>query len=113
MSKSIIRRDFLLKTVTASAVTAIGFHVPFPSSAKETKQKVHHINIKDFEFSPSELMVRPGDRIIWTNLDIAPHTATATDKTWDSKMMKKSEKDKNLDILTKPKIRIRLITETL
>lgn len=42
-------------------------------------------------------MVRPGDGIILTNLDIAPHTATATDKSWDSKLMQKSG-DWHLDV---------------
>ena len=92
MRKSIKRRDFISRTVAATAVTAIGFHVPLFSSASAKEQKNHHIDIKDFEFSPTELVVRPGDKIIWTNRDIVPHTATATDKSWDSKMIQRGKK---------------------
>ena len=44
----------------------------------------HRVLIKRFKFEPARLEVRPGDVIVWENLDIAPHTATATDKSWDT-----------------------------
>ena len=33
--------------------------------------------------------MRQGDTIVWTNHDIAPHTATARDKSWDSGRLKR------------------------
>lgn len=35
------------------------------------------IEIKDFSFNPSELSIKVGESIIWTNLDSAPHTITS------------------------------------
>ena len=44
----------------------------------------HQVDITGFEFAPSILKVKPGDTITWTNRDIAPHTATALDGSWDT-----------------------------
>ncbi len=44
----------------------------------------HVVEIRDFAFVPATLRVRPGDRITWINRDIAPHTVTAADESWDS-----------------------------
>ena len=47
----------------------------------------HRVTITDFEFVPSVLTVHPGHRVTWINLDIAPHTATADDNSWDTKRL--------------------------
>ncbi len=44
----------------------------------------HIVEIKQFKFVPETLTVKKGDLIIWKNLDVVPHTATATEKPWDS-----------------------------
>jgi plastocyanin len=44
----------------------------------------HTVTIDGVQFSPSELIVHPGDRIVWVNKDPFPHTATATNKLFDS-----------------------------
>ena len=49
----------------------------------------HHVDIQKFKFDPDLLQVWPGDTIIWTNHDVVPHTATATDKSWDTGTIKK------------------------
>ena len=46
--------------------------------------KTHAVKIKKFKFIPEVLEVKAGDKIIWVNLDIVPHTATALDKSWDT-----------------------------
>ena len=51
----------------------------------------HTIEIKAFKFEPNILKVRPGDRITWINRDIAPHTATTRDHSWDTKTLKRNE----------------------
>jgi plastocyanin len=40
--------------------------------------------IKLIAFQPAYLTVAPGDTIEWQNQDVVPHTATATDSSWDS-----------------------------
>jgi plastocyanin len=44
----------------------------------------HTVIIEGVQFSPSELIVHPGERIVWVNKDPFPHTATAADKEFDS-----------------------------
>ena len=42
------------------------------------------IRISGFAFSPNRLEIKAGDTVIWMNEDIAPHTATASDGSWDT-----------------------------
>jgi plastocyanin len=78
---------FAAVTLVAAATFIAGRHAPAWATNQETvvSNAVEHIvEIGDFEFAPSTLQVRPGDTIIWKNLDIVPHTVTASDKSWDS-----------------------------
>ena len=59
--------------------------------------ETHTIEIKDFTFQPSSLEVNVGDTVVWINRDYAPHTATATDDSWDTG---------NLEFKKKAKIKI-------
>lgn len=36
------------------------------------------------QYSPAALSVHRGDRIVWMNKDLFPHTVTATGKVFDS-----------------------------
>ena len=38
------------------------------------------IVIRDFKYVPETVTVRAGSRVTWVNDDMAPHTATATDR---------------------------------
>jgi plastocyanin len=42
------------------------------------------VTIANLAFDPSNLDIRVGSTIVWTNLDQLPHTATATDGAFDS-----------------------------
>jgi len=55
------------------------------------KGENHVVIIKDLLFIPDKLQVKIGDTITWTNNDFIPHTATAMDKSWDSKNLAKGE----------------------
>lgn len=44
----------------------------------------HIIEIRNFKFVPDVIIAKKGDRILWKNIDVVPHTATAGDKQWDS-----------------------------
>jgi plastocyanin len=39
--------------------------------------QTHAIIIEGMQFSPQTLTVRRGDRVVWQNKDLVPHTATA------------------------------------
>jgi len=45
----------------------------------------HTIVIADMKFVPDTLTVKAGDTVVWVNKDFFPHTATAQDKTFDSR----------------------------
>src|SRR5687768_1355182 len=45
----------------------------------------HTIVIAEMKFIPETLTVSPGDTIVWVNKDFFPHTATAQDKSFDSR----------------------------
>jgi plastocyanin len=47
-------------------------------------RKVVHVTIDNFKFSPTNLVVSPGTRIIWTNHDSDPHTVDSVKKVWTS-----------------------------
>jgi plastocyanin len=42
------------------------------------------IVIENFAFVPSEVTITPGTKVTWINKDEAPHTATSTDKRFNS-----------------------------
>jgi len=46
----------------------------------------HTVTIEGMQFSPSTLTVHRGDRIVWVNKDLVPHTATAP-KVFDSRSL--------------------------
>jgi plastocyanin len=46
--------------------------------------RLHHVVIHQFLYVPATLTVVVGDTVEWANRDIVPHTATATDRAWDS-----------------------------
>jgi plastocyanin len=48
------------------------------------KGALHTVTIDGVQFSPAEITVHQGDRIVWVNKDPFPHTATATNKAFDS-----------------------------
>lgn len=65
------------------AAMAIAQLYPFNAIAQDASQ-VHTVIIGNFKFTPEVLSVKPGDRIVWVNQDIVPHTALALDQSWDT-----------------------------
>jgi plastocyanin len=54
-----------------------------PTPAAEAP-KEYTVTIENMQFSPQKLTVRVGDRVVWVNKDLFPHTATADGKAFDS-----------------------------
>ena len=68
-----------MKTPVLSALAvAIVF-----GAAPACAQQAHTIAIENLRFEPQTLTVRRGDRVVWANKDLVPHTATAA-KSFDS-----------------------------
>ncbi len=57
----------------------------------ETTGVRHRVDIQRLQFSPANLLVAPGDTVVWVNLDIVPHTITATDESWDSQILQTND----------------------
>jgi plastocyanin len=53
-------------------------------SRSEEAPQVHRIDMTAMAYAPAELTVAPGSRVVWTNRDIVPHTATAAGRQFDS-----------------------------
>lgn len=68
-----------------------GTLAPAIAPIAHAQDAMHDISIRDFEFVPDNLAVNPGDRIRFTNHDLAPHTATGTDGTWDTGTLEQGE----------------------
>ena len=52
--------------------------------------KTHVITIENMRFNPEVLTVQRGDRVVWINKDLFPHTATADNKAFDSRSIEPS-----------------------
>ncbi len=76
---SLSRRAFLIATGVGLATSV------------QAESKTHDVTISGFAFDPQSLDVTPGDKIRFTNLDLAPHTATANDFSWDTGVLNKGE----------------------
>lgn len=53
-------------------------------ASTDTTAAAEAVTIVDFAFGPTELDIPTGTTVVWTNEDVAPHTATAADGAFDS-----------------------------
>ncbi|MBS0565292.1 MAG: cupredoxin domain-containing protein [Proteobacteria bacterium] len=60
-------------------------------AARAAAGTLHEVEISGMAFVPPEIAAAPGDRVRWTNRDLVPHTATATDQSWTSPPLKKGD----------------------
>jgi plastocyanin len=68
---AVLAATTLVATITTAA--------PAASAARS-----HTIVIDAMQFAPSALTVKAGDRVVWVNRDLVPHTATAADMAFES-----------------------------
>jgi plastocyanin len=47
-------------------------------------QQVAEIGISGMTFAPASVVISAGGTVVWKNADKVAHTATGTDKSWDS-----------------------------
>lgn len=74
---------------TADAHNDSGMHdhmkeQPPQGNVDATGKNEVEITIDNFVFSPSDVTISPGTKVTWVNKDEAPHTATSTDKKFNS-----------------------------
>jgi plastocyanin len=50
----------------------------------EQAQAAHTVVMENVQFNPATLTVHRGERIVWVNRDLFPHTVTSATKAFDS-----------------------------
>jgi len=73
------RRQFLRAALGATAALPV-----LAATAKAGGHLTHQIEITSFAFQPEALEMQAGDKVMFVNLDGAPHTATADDGSFDT-----------------------------
>ena len=81
-----------IRTVAATVVTVLILVSSIPVIAVNAPPKEHIVEIRNLEYTPKELSVKPGDTITWINFDFVPHTVTADDESWDSGLIEADAK---------------------
>ncbi|NNE22432.1 MAG: cupredoxin family copper-binding protein [Rhizobiales bacterium] len=86
MTRTPTRRSVVAGLVAASAATGLSVGAGAPAEPRK-----HVVEISGFKFKPASLNVQVGDTVHWINRDIAPHTATADDESWDTGQIDKDQ----------------------
>src|ERR1043165_3421788 len=79
------RRQFLQQAggIVCAATLPLTGVAANGSPAKRQSQTLV-VTMESLQFNPPEVTAHVGDRIVWTNKDLVPHTATADAKAFDS-----------------------------
>ncbi len=92
---TIVAPPLLVAACSSPTTQSVQAAQPEPVAKAQTQPaaggQTHTVEIKQFKFVPDTLSVRAGDQIKWINKDIVPHTATATDESWDTGSLAKNE----------------------
>ena len=85
------RWNFLL--VVTLALLTVTLTVNSRGAAAHTGYAdTNEIVIQNFAFEPATLTVKVGTKVTWVNRDDEPHTATATDKRFNSKTLENGDR---------------------
>ena len=60
-------------------------------ASEQTKPETIDVKIDNFTFGPTELTVKAGTTVRWTNRDDIPHTVVSPDKVFKSKVLDTDE----------------------
>ncbi len=85
MSKPLNRRCFLAYATGLPVAWATMSQGGLPDA------RTHVVEIVDLAFNPPILNVSIGDTVKWVNHDLSPHTATASDDSWDTQELVKGQ----------------------
>ena len=67
--------------MVGSGLFALGLLVPLFQN--QASAAIHDVQIEDFEFIPRNLVIAPGDTVVWY-ANAPDHTVTADDSSFDS-----------------------------
>ena len=92
MSYTFFRNTIRAFRAIATVVLAACAALAMPASFAAAGPTATAVDITQFAFSPREITVEPGTKIVWTNHDGAPHTVTGNDKSFASKGLDTDDK---------------------
>lgn len=75
----------------AAAILSIWIATTVYAGSSNSDSTKHIVEITGFKFIPESLTVKAGDTITWINKDIAPHTASADDSSFDTGQLNQNE----------------------
>ena len=87
-SRTLIAATITTAAVLAGAAPVIG-QMPHPGGGMAGE---HAVTINDAGFNPAEMVVAPGQHVIWTNTGVNPHTVTSDTAAFDSGTLNKNGK---------------------
>lgn len=74
-------------TTTDTVTAQSGGGAPTPAAGgggKSTAPRAETVDMEDFDFSPAAVTIQAGGKITWKNMGQTPHTATASDGSFDT-----------------------------
>lgn len=74
------------------ALIFVAIVIPVTMAAAATSAQTIDVNITKFAFTPKEITIAPGTKIVWINQDETPHTVTSKDKSFASKGLDTSDR---------------------
>ena len=77
-------RPFISRALTGLLAALGAVTIVTASGAAPAKPQRHTVTIDGTSFAPADLTVNAGDRVVWTNKDPYPHTATSKTGGFDS-----------------------------
>ena len=66
-----------MRIVVLAAAVGLLVHTGGIATGEPPEPRTHTVTIDGFRFQPERLTVARGDRIVWVNKDVVPHTATS------------------------------------
>ncbi len=67
-----------LKRAIAARALPLAFALAFPCLAVPAAADEVHVKIDNFTFVPAETKIKPGDTVVWENVDDIPHTVVSS-----------------------------------
>ena len=65
----------IVRIVVLAAAVGLLVHTGGIATGEPPDPRTHTVTIDGFRFQPERLTVARGDRIVWVNKDVVPHTA--------------------------------------
>ncbi|MGH6891030.1 MAG: cupredoxin domain-containing protein [Dongiaceae bacterium] len=60
--------------------------------ARRARAESATVEMRQLKFMPAEIEIAVGETVTFVNLDLVPHTATASDKSFDTGILRKDER---------------------